>query len=243
MAFPEQAESWRAKAHLSGVRLPVLVGVTALAVLVLVVAGGALVRAATSEGFSLSHDDGALASDEGEAGMAGEAHNADGEAGAGAAEEAAKVVVHVGGAVAEPGVRELSEGARVQDAVDAAGGFAEGAARDALNLARVLADGEQVVVPTEEEAQEAGSGASGTVGAVGTAGESGGSGATGGKVNINTASVEELDGLPGVGPSTARKIAADREANGPFRTVEDLKRVSGIGDKKFAELADLVCVG
>ena len=63
------------------------------------------------------------------------------------------------------------------------------------------------------------------------------------QIDLNRATAAELDALPGVGPSTAEKIGADREANGPFRTVEDLKRVSGIGDKKFADLADLVCVG
>lgn len=62
-------------------------------------------------------------------------------------------------------------------------------------------------------------------------------------MNINRATAAELDTLPGVGPSTAEKIVADREANGPFATTEDLKRVSGIGDKKYEELADLVCVG
>lgn len=225
MGFVEQAESWRAKAHLSGVRLPVLVGVTALAAIVLIAAGTALVKAGTADGFSLSRDEGVLAAD-GDAG-----------AGEGASEPAPTIVVHVGGAVAEPGVRELEEGARVQDAVDAAGGFAEGAARDELNLARVLVDGEQIVVPSLEEADA-------TAGAV----SDGGGGATGassagGKVNLNRATAAELDALPGVGPSTAEKIVADREANGPFRTVEDLKRVSGIGDKKFADLADLVCVG
>lgn len=212
MGFAEQAESWRAKAHLTGVRLPVLVGVTALAAIVLIAAGGALVKAGTSDGFSLSRDDGAATSD---------GTDEDGAASG----EARTVFVHVGGAVVEPGVRELAEGARVQDAVDAAGGFADGAARDALNLARVLADGEQIVVPSQEEAvSEPAS-------------------PTGGKIDLNRATAAELDALPGVGPSTAEKIVADREANGPFRTVEDLKRVSGIGDKKFADLADLVCVG
>ena len=126
-----------------------------------------------------------------------------------------------------------------QDAVDAAGGFADGAARDALNLARVLADGEQIVVPSQEEA------VSEPVAAVdgGDAGSGAAASPTGGKIDLNRATAAELDALPGVGPSTAEKIVADREANGPFRTVEDLKRVSGIGDKKFADLADLVCVG
>lgn len=227
MGFVEQAESWRAKAHLSGVRLPVLVGVTALAALVLIGAGSALVHAAASDGFSVSRDDGVLAQ--------GEARGNEGEAEA----APARIAVHVGGAVAEPGVRELDEGARVRDAVDAAGGFAEGAARDALNLARVLVDGEQIVVPTLDEVAAA---ASGGAGESGRATLEGGTTA-GGKVNLNRATAAELDALPGVGPSTAEKIVADREANGPFGTVEDLKRVSGIGDKKFADLADLVCVG
>ena len=223
MGFAEQAESWRAKAHLTGVRLPVLVGVTALAAIVLIAAGGALVKAGTADGFSLSRDEGAATSD-----------GAD-EEGA-ASGEARTVFVHVGGAVVEPGVRELAEGARVQDA---AGGFADGAARDALNLARVLADGEQIVVPSQEEAvSEPGAAVNG-----GDAGSGAAASPTGGKIDLNRATAAELDALPGVGPSTAEKIVADREANGPFRTVEDLKRVSGIGDKKFADLADLVCVG
>lgn len=228
MGFAEQAESWRAKAHLSGVRLPVLVGVTALAGIVLFLAGSAMVRAAGADGFSVSHDQGALAQGEVESGAEGQA----------AAEEAPAIVVHVGGAVAEPGVRELPRGARVQDAVDAAGGFAEGAAGDGLNLARPLTDGEQIVVPMQEEVEAASSTAS-----VEGAGDARTGTASGGKVNLNRASASELDALPGVGPSTAEKIVADREANGPFATVEDLKRVSGIGDKKFADLADLVCVG
>ena len=211
------------EAHLTGVRLPVLVGVTALAAIVLIAAGGALVKAGTSDGFSLSRDDGAATSD---------GTDEDGAASV----EARTVFVHVGGAVVEPGVRELAEGARVQDAVDAAGGFADGAARDALNLARVLADGEQIVVPSQEADAAAGAAPDGGVGATGAS-------SAGGKVNLNRATAAELDALPGVGPSTAEKIVADREANGPFRTVEDLKRVSGIGDKKFADLADLVCVG
>ena len=224
MGFVDQAESWRAKAHLSGVRLPVLVGVTALAAIVLVAAGGALIKAGTADGFSLAREEGALSTED----------DAEEEAPA----PAPTIVVHVGGAVADPGVRELDEGSRVQDAIDEAGGFAEGAARDGLNLARVLVDGEQIVVPTQEEAGAAAAGS-----AAGASDGGAGASSVGGKVNLNRATASELDALPGVGPSTAEKIVADREANGPFRTVEDLKRVSGIGDKKFADLADLVCVG
>ena len=141
------------------------------------------------------------------------------------------IVVHVSGAVASSGVYELPEGSRVSDAIDAAGGMVDDASEDALNLARGLVDGEQVVVPTvEEHMQELQAAADGGA-------------SPSGKVNINTATAEQLDTLPGIGESTAQKIIADREANGPFASPEDLKRVSGIGDKKYAELADLITVG
>ena len=236
MSFQRSAQSWRARLHLSGARLPVLVGVTAVAIVVMVCAGRLLLDAASSEGFAVVQPDGAeQAAGDGDAEAAADA---------GASQAApAPLRVHVGGAVAAPGVYGLAEGARVLDAVEAAGGFAEGAARDALNLARAVSDGEQVVVPSEADiaAQEAVSAGAG--GAAAGAGASAAAGGAGGKVNINTASAAQLDTLPGVGASTAEKIVADREANGPFKTVEDLKRFSGIGDKKFAALADAICVG
>ena len=138
--------------------------------------------------------------------------------------------VHVSGAVQEPGLYELPEGSRIAAAVEAAGGFSEDAATDGVNLARVLFDGEQIVVPTIEEA------------AAGSTSEGSSTTSSSSLVNINTASASELDTLPGIGPATAEKIIADREANGPFTTIEDLKRVSGIGDKKYENLADLICV-
>ena len=236
MSFQRSAQSWRARLHLSGARLPVLVGVTAVAIVVMVCAGRLLLDAASSEGFAVVQPgDAEQAAGDGDAGAAADA---------GASQAApAPLRVHVGGAVAAPGVYDLAEGARVLDAVEAAGGFAEGAARDALNLARAVSDGEQVVVPSEADiaAQEVASAGAG--GAAAGAGASAAAGGAGGKVNINTASAAQLDTPPGVGASTAEKIVADREANGPFKTVEDLKRVSGIGDKKFAALADAICVG
>ena len=236
MSFQRSAQSWRARLHLSGARLPVLVGVTAVAIVVMVCAGRLLLDAASSEGFAVVQP--------GDAEQAAGDGDAEAAADAGASQAApAPLRVHVGGAVAAPGVYDLAEGARVLDAVEAAGVFAEGAARDALNLARAVSDGEQVVVPSEADiaAQEAVSAGAG--GAAAGAGASAAAGGAGGKVNINTASAAQLDTLPGVGASTAEKIVADREANGPFKTVEDLKRVSGIGDKKFAALADAICVG
>lgn len=154
---------------------------------------------------------------------------------------AASVTVHVVGAVHRPGVYALGEGSRVRDALAAAGGCVGDAMLEAVNLARILADGEQVRIPTADEVA-----AGAVVAATGgppAAGASAQPGAAGGKVNINTASVTELDTLPGVGPSTAQKIVDDRTANGPFKRVEDLMRVSGIGEKKFESLKDYVSVG
>jgi competence protein ComEA len=129
---------------------------------------------------------------------------------------AGHVVVHVAGAVSAPGLYTLDGGARVADAVAAAGGAAAGADLDALNLARVVVDGEQVRVPLLGEP------------AVGL-GSVGGAASTDGKVNINIADVAELDRLPGVGPVLAARIAEYRAAHGPFVSVDALDDVSGVG--------------
>lgn len=156
----------------------------------------------------------------------------------------AEVVVHLAGAVRRPGVYHLPSGSRVCDAVALSGGLLGTAAASAVNLARTLTDGEQIVVPTQEEAaagQAGGAGAPEVIGGAPAGGAgSGGSDAGGGMVDINTAGVSELDTLPGVGPATAQKIVDDRTANGPFRTAEDLMRVPGIGPKKFEQLAQRV---
>lgn len=149
------------------------------------------------------------------------------------------VFVHVVGAVRHPGMFELPAGARVADAVEAAGGMAGNAAQAGVNLARPVTDGEQVVVPTIDEyakgAQPAPGGASAALAA-------GAGAAAGALVNVNTADVVALDTLPGVGPSTAAKIVAEREANGPFTSPDDLARVAGIGPKKLEELKPRVSV-
>lgn len=157
------------------------------------------------------------------------------------------LVVHVVGAVRRPGVYRLPPGSRTEDAVAAAGGELPDAVLAALNLARPLTDGEQVLVPTEDEvaAGTTGAGAAGGARGAGRAGAQGGAAAHpggGSLVDLNTADVSALDTLPGVGPSTAEKIIADREANGPFESVDDLGRVSGIGPKKLEQLRELVCV-
>ena len=142
-----------------------------------------------------------------------------------------------------PGVYHLAPGARVADLLSAAGGAAAKAELQAVNLAAKLIDGQQVVVPvrgatTAAAAGSAGTGASATSGTAGAPGTAG----TSAPVNLNTASAAELDALPGVGPATAQKIIDYRTANGGFKSVDDLKNVSGIGDAKFATLQPLVTV-
>ena len=143
----------------------------------------------------------------------------------------AAIYVHILGAVAVPGLYELRDGDRAIDAVAAAGGFAEGADLRQLNLARFLSDGEQIYVPTEEEVASG----VGIPGGIGSA-------TSGGKVNLNTADAASLETLPRVGPSLAARIIAWRDANGRFTSIEDLLGVSGIGDKTFAGLRDLVTI-
>lgn len=150
------------------------------------------------------------------------------------------VYVHVVGAVRHPGMYELPGGARVADAVEAAGGLSGNAAQAGVNLARAVSDGEQIGVPTLDEF--ASGGASLAAPATGGGATAGAGTSAGALVNINAADVAALDTLPGVGPSTAAKIVADREANGPFASPDDLGRVTGIGPKKLEELKPLVSV-
>lgn len=142
------------------------------------------------------------------------------------------LLVHVTGAVRRSGVYELPAGSRVIDGLRAAGGPAPNADVQALNLARALADGERLYVPRRGEAPPPDPGPGGGSGA----------GGAGGKVNLNTATTAELDGLPGVGPVLAQRIVDYRAQHGPFRDVKDLLKVDGIGEKKFASLKDLVTV-
>lgn len=142
------------------------------------------------------------------------------------------VVVDVAGKVRRPGVVELPQGSRVADALRAAGGVRPGVDIGLLNLARPLTDGEQVVVGL------AGAGAEPPA-----PGASAGKGSTAGSpVDLNTATVADLDGLPGVGPVLAQRIIDWRTANGPFTSVDQLHEVSGIGDRRFQDLKALVRV-
>jgi len=145
---------------------------------------------------------------------------------------AAPLLVHVLGAVAAPGLVELAPGARVVDAVAAAGGFTPEADPAAVNLARPVVDGEQLVVLAVGQAPPPAAGAGGGSGPA--AGD--------GKVHLNTADVAALDTLPRIGPALAQRIIDWREANGPFTSVDQLLEVAGIGDAVFSGLADRVAL-
>jgi competence protein ComEA len=153
-----------------------------------------------------------------------------------------RVVVHVAGAVARPGVVELASGSRVIDAVEAAGGGLPEADLDRLNLAAKVIDGQRVLVQKVGDPPAAeGSGSASPSGAGSTPGAPPGA-ATTGPLNLNTATLDQLDGLPGIGPVLAAAILAERVRRGAFKSVNELRDVRGIGEKRFADLRDLVAV-
>jgi competence protein ComEA len=153
------------------------------------------------------------------------------------------LVVSVAGEVRRPGLVRLPDGSRVADAITEAGGPLRGTDLTPLNLARRVADGEQILVglPLPPDAPSARAGTAGpATGAV--PGGGAGGGAAAGKIDLNRATVEQLDTLPGVGPVTAQRILAWRSAHGRFGSVDQLREIEGIGERRFAQLRDQVTV-
>lgn len=135
--------------------------------------------------------------------------------------ETAKIFVHIAGYVKKPGIYQLDSGSRVFDLVLLAGGFTKQANQASVNLARALTDGEQVVIGNQSKTTATGTNATGLI-------------------SLNQSSASQLENLPGVGPALAGRIVDWREANGGYKTKEDLLNVSGIGEKMFAAVKDLV---
>ena len=138
--------------------------------------------------------------------------------------DTAEIYVHITGAVNNPGVIRLAPGSRLIDAIEKLGGLTENADTDSVNLASVLEDEDKIHIYTREETAE-----TGAVSASGT-----------GRVNINTASLEDLKTLPGIGDAIGKSIIDYREKNGAFKSLEDLKEVDRIGDKVFDKLKDSI---
>ena len=152
--------------------------------------------------------------------------------------DTADVVVHVTGAVESPGLHQLPGGARIADAIEAAGGVSGEAVLDGVNLARPVRDGEQLHVPDREMLEAAG--VDPATAMAGGAGQVGAPIRPDGRIDLNRADAAALEGLPGVGPVLAERIISYRDAHGPFTQPEDLLDVSGIGERTYEALAELV---
>ncbi len=151
--------------------------------------------------------------------------------------EPKEIFVHLSGAVNKPGVLKLSEGTRVYEAVEMAGGLEVDADSSGINLARTLQDEERIHIPREGEVQ------TNPVQYANPATQSmGGETRQSGLININTADSASLQTLTGIGPSTAEKIMDYRQSSGPFRSIEQIKEVSGIGEKTYQKFKDKICI-
>lgn len=224
MDFQDYARSAQRRLKVGEMRPPLLVGLA----LICVVAVGALFAGIAGLGAPTGFSVVEAAADE----------SADEQTAP--VEAPAAIFVHVTGCVVRPGLCELPAESRIADAIQAAGGFTEDASEGSLNLAQVLADGEQVRVPSRDEASAAAASSSAMGGDAGASASSNASDA--GKVNLNSADAAQLQTISGIGEAKARKIIAYREANGRFASVDDLLNVSGIGEKTLASIRDQICV-
>lgn len=146
-------------------------------------------------------------------------------------EEKSFIILHIAGAVANPGIIKIEEGSRVADAINAAGGTTQNADLNKINLAYVLSDGQKLYIPSEEDNEEEY-----------IIQDIGSNIIEDNKVNINTATQSELESLTGIGPSTALKIIEYRKENGKFKNIEEIKNVPGIGENKFKQIENQICV-
>lgn len=151
-----------------------------------------------------------------------------------------KIKIHIIGEVTEQGIIELEEGERISDAIEKAGGVTQNADLSKVNLAYILQDGQKLYIPSMNDEKDvqyiSTENGEGIIAETNINDKSG----INKKVNINKASQSDLENIPGVGPSLAQKIISFRDENGKFKNVEDLKNVSGIGDKKFESIKDYV---
>ncbi len=275
-AEPVAALEWRPvqtvrQRLLRAVSVPALAGATVfvaaviIAIVMTVTQSHEAAEAGTGRGTGTASEESALAPAASGEEADATSGSADRSAGGGEARPEGRVFVHVVGEVTSPGVVELEAGTRVSAAIEAAGGAKESAVLSAVNLARTVVDGEQIVIPNAESAASAtqpGAGANGTGAAESSAGAGGAGGGAGdsasatgpganalaqapghtGLVNLNSADGAALETLPRVGPALAQAILEWRQLNGAFTSVEQLLEVSGIGAKTLEGLRELVTV-
>lgn len=223
MSFQEFAQSAQRRSHMGHVKPSVVIGSAVIAlVLVGIVAAGWAGLAAAGDVQVVEAQQAA----------------SDPETDQQAAETTPKTIfVHVAGCVNSPGVCTLEEGARVSDAIAAVGGLNADAADESINLARIVQDGEQIIVLSQEEAAQSAEVARSEVATSHATGAQADA-----RVNLNTADATQLQTLSGIGASKAAKIIAYREQQGPFKSIDDLLNVSGIGEKTLEALRDSICV-
>ena len=162
-------------------------------------------------------------------------------------EETEKIAIHITGEVKKKGILYLDKGSRIADAIEAAGGATKNANLDQVNLAYILEDGQKIYIPNKNEKLEAGAYIIANSGnnVVVEEGKSNSNTSTKGvdeKVNINSANQTELETLPGIGPSLAQRIIEYRESNGNFEKIEDVQNVKGIGDSKYSNIKEKICI-
>lgn len=241
MSFVDDVDSLKTKLHLRDMPTSLRIGLVLLGAIILFILFQGLWQLSSGDTHLIDGSAQSSWQEEGEEGLTVTQAEASQEGTASTAQPV-RLSVHVVGEVANPGLYEVDAGSRVQAAIDAAGGFTNDANQGSVNLAHEIVDGEQIVVASKNASAAGASGA----GSAGTASSgtsaSGASGASGGLVNINTADIAGLSSLSGIGEATAKKIIADREKNGPFKTTKDITRVSGIGDKKYEAIKDSITV-
>lgn len=241
MSFIDDVDSLKTKLHLQDIPVPLRIGLVVLGAVLLFVLFQGLWQLGSGESHLIAGQaPGPGEASQADSGLAVSSDNEDsGPESESAARSRANISVHIVGAVKNPGLYEVLEGSRIQEVVSAAGGFNGDAVEGSVNLARVVQDGEQIVVASKADVAASTSVASSSSAATAAGGSAA---AATGLVNINTADVGALTTLSGIGESTAKKIVADREKNGPFKTKKDITRVSGIGDKKYEAIKDSITV-
>lgn len=160
----------------------------------------------------------------------------------GSEEEKNEIIIYITGEINKEGVYKLEEGSRIADAIELAGGLTDEADTKEINLAYIIEDGMKIKIPNKTEQQEKSEYITKESGIEVEVIENAKSNTTSNKVNINTATQEQLETLTGIGPSTANKIIEHRKKNGNFKKIEDIKNVSGIGESKYNKIKEQIIV-